>query len=278
MKEKIRFFPIDVMYKVIDDKPVIHLFGKTSDNKQICVLYGDFEPYFYVIPKTNSDIIKKLKTSKIIKNDESVSITSTEAVKRIYLGKEVNAIKVFTKLPRHVPVIREELKNWKEIESINEDDILFVRRFLIDKNIIPMTLYEVEGKFINQKLKVPAFTAEKIEQFSTETLLEPKILSIDIETYSQHRKDLQTFPGGAKKGDWDIGIAMDTIELSNKLDVIILVSGDGDYVDLLQHLRRAMGVKCEVMAFGPSSSAKLIEEADEFYDMDKHKVKFLMKY
>jgi len=96
--------------------------------------------------------------------------------------------------------------------------------------------------------------------------------------YEVKWKDLQTFPGGAKKGDWDIGIAMDTIELANKLDTIILISGDGDFVDLLQHLRRAMGCRVEVMAFGPSSSAKLREEADEFLDMDRVKNRFLMKF
>ena len=96
--------------------------------------------------------------------------------------------------------------------------------------------------------------------------------------YEVKSKDLQTFAGGAKKGDWDIGIAMDTIELANKLDTIILVSGDGDFVPLVQHLRRAMGCRIEVMAIGPSSSAKLREEADEFLDMDKDKRKFLIKY
>ncbi|MFH0867953.1 MAG: NYN domain-containing protein [Candidatus Woesearchaeota archaeon] len=96
--------------------------------------------------------------------------------------------------------------------------------------------------------------------------------------YEVKSKDLQTFAGGAKKGDWDIGIAMDMIELANKLDTLILVSGDGDFVDLLQHLRRAMGCRIEVMAIGPSSSGKLRAEADEFLDMDQYKSKFLIKY
>lgn len=96
--------------------------------------------------------------------------------------------------------------------------------------------------------------------------------------YEVKSKDLQTFAGGAKKGDWDIGIAMDMIELANKLDTLVLVSGDGDFVDLLQHLRRAVGCRVEVMAIGPSSSAKLREEADEFLDIDKYKNKFLIKY
>ena len=52
-------------------------------------------------------------------------------------------------------------------------------------------------------------------------------------------KDIQIFPGGAKKGDWDLGIAMDAIETAQKLDTIVIVSGDGDFVPLVQHLQRA---------------------------------------
>ncbi len=43
--------------------------------------------------------------------------------------------------------------------------------------------------------------------------------------------------GGMKKGDWDVGIAMDIIKLSGKLDVVILVAGDGDYVPLVEYLK-----------------------------------------
>ncbi|MBL7054339.1 NYN domain-containing protein [Candidatus Woesearchaeota archaeon] len=94
--------------------------------------------------------------------------------------------------------------------------------------------------------------------------------------YEIKSKDLQTFAGGAKKGDWDVGIAMDAIELAPKLDTIVLVSGDGDFVPLVQHLRRALGCRIEVMAFGKSGSKNLKEEADEFIDMDKAKRRFLI--
>ena len=90
-------------------------------------------------------------------------------------------------------------------------------------------------------------------------------------------KEIQIFYGGAKKGDWDIGIAMDTIEQAPKLDTIILVSGDGDYIPLIQHLRRAFGCRIEVIAFRKSASSKLIEEADSFLDLDKNKNKYLIK-
>ncbi|MDP7116615.1 MAG: NYN domain-containing protein [Candidatus Woesearchaeota archaeon] len=89
--------------------------------------------------------------------------------------------------------------------------------------------------------------------------------------YEVKSKDLQVFLGGHKKGDWDIGIAMDAIELAPRLDTIVLISGDGDFVDLVEHLRRALGCRIEVLAFGRSSSSKLREAADYFFDLDKRK-------
>jgi uncharacterized LabA/DUF88 family protein len=95
--------------------------------------------------------------------------------------------------------------------------------------------------------------------------------------YEVKEKDLQVFPGGARKGDWDIGIAMDMIELAPKLDTVILVSGDGDFVPLVRHLKHALGCYVEVMAFGKSSSQKLVEEADNSIDLDSDPPQFLIK-
>jgi len=94
--------------------------------------------------------------------------------------------------------------------------------------------------------------------------------------YEVKAKDLQVFYGGAKKGDWDIGIAMDAIELASKLDAIVIVSGDGDFVPLVQHLKHAIGCYVEVIAFKRSSSQKLIEEADNFIDLDVNHEMFLI--
>lgn len=89
-------------------------------------------------------------------------------------------------------------------------------------------------------------------------------------------KDLQTFVGGAKKGDWDVGIAVDMIKIAPKLDVAVLVSGDGDYVDLL-HYVKSLGCRAEIISFGKSTSAKLIEESDDFIDLSSNTRKFLMR-
>lgn len=82
-------------------------------------------------------------------------------------------------------------------------------------------------------------------------------------------KDLQVFAGGAKKGDWDVGLTVDAIRLADRLDTIVLVSGDGDYRPLVQYLQHNKGCRVEVMAFGPSASTSLREVADEFIDLTK---------
>ena len=91
-------------------------------------------------------------------------------------------------------------------------------------------------------------------------------------------KDLQIFWGGAKKADWDVGLAVDAITMANKLDAIILVSGDGDFVPLIEYLRINSGVQVEVVSFGKSTSAKLKEATDDFLDLDQNPRKYLIGY
>ncbi len=96
--------------------------------------------------------------------------------------------------------------------------------------------------------------------------------------YEVQAKDVQIFADGSKKGDWDIGIAMDMIEMAPRLDTLVLVSGDGDFVPLVEHLKRALGCRVEVIAFGKSASGKLREAADEFTDIDANPKKFLITH
>jgi uncharacterized LabA/DUF88 family protein len=89
-------------------------------------------------------------------------------------------------------------------------------------------------------------------------------------------KDLQEYYGGIKKADWDVGVAVDAIKTAELVDVIVLASGDGDYIPLVEYLKN-QGRRVEVMAFGKSTSLKLKEIADEFFDMDNNTKKFLIK-
>jgi uncharacterized LabA/DUF88 family protein len=90
------------------------------------------------------------------------------------------------------------------------------------------------------------------------------LAKIGIETKT---KDLQIFSGGSKKADWDVGLAIDAVKLASKLDVVVLASGDGDFVPLIEYLKMN-GCQVEVISFGKSASGKLKEAADDFIDMD----------
>lgn len=91
-------------------------------------------------------------------------------------------------------------------------------------------------------------------------------------------KNLQIFSGGAKKADWDVGLAVDAIKLAPKLDAIILVTGDGDFIPLVEYLQVNEGCQVEVMSFGRSSSSRLIEVCDDFTDLDNDPGKYLIGY
>ncbi len=88
-------------------------------------------------------------------------------------------------------------------------------------------------------------------------------------------KDVQEFASGAKKADWDVGMAIDAVMLAEKVDVIILMTGDGDFVPLVHYLH-GRGVIVEVAAFAESTNAELREIVDGFIDLSESKT-FLMK-
>lgn len=88
-------------------------------------------------------------------------------------------------------------------------------------------------------------------------------------------KDLQIFAGGSKKADWDVGLAVDAIKMSPRLDSVVIVSGDGDFVPLVEYLQ-TIGVQVEVVSFGKSTSGKLREAVDDFVDLSENPRKYLI--
>ena len=89
-------------------------------------------------------------------------------------------------------------------------------------------------------------------------------------------KNLQIFAGGSKKADWDVGLAIDAVKMAPKLDAVVLVTGDGDFIPLVEYLQVNEGCQVEVVSFGRSSSAKLIEKTDDFLDLDFEPKRYLI--
>lgn len=99
------------------------------------------------------------------------------------------------------------------------------------------------------------------------------LTKLGIETKT---KDLQIFHTGTKKGDWDVGLTVDAMRMANRLDAVILVSGDGDFIPLVEYLQNYTGTQVEVVSFGKSTSLKLKEAADDFLDLSENPRKYLI--
>ncbi|MBI2624247.1 NYN domain-containing protein [Candidatus Parcubacteria bacterium] len=136
---------------------------------------------------------------------------------------------------------------------VNFDEV--VKAAVADRKLVRAVAYVVRSDVEEEKPFFEALTRQGIET---------KI------------KDLQVFYGGAKKADWDVGIAVDAIRLAASVDVIGLVSGDGDFVPVVDYLKN-QGKQVEVMAFGDSASARLKEAADDFVDLSAEPSRFLLK-
>jgi len=87
-------------------------------------------------------------------------------------------------------------------------------------------------------------------------------------SYQVKRKDLRQRSDGSAKGDWDMGMAIDVVGMADKLDVVVLVSGDGDFVSLIS-LVKEMGPRVEVFSFPHNTARDLIESADRHYPIDE---------
>ncbi len=97
-------------------------------------------------------------------------------------------------------------------------------------------------------------------------------LGIEIKT-----KDLQIFYGGAKKADWDVGMAVDAIKLAHNVDAIIIATGDGDFIPLVEYVK-SQGCQVVAISFGRSSSSGLRSVVDDFIDMDGDPKRYLIGY
>ena len=80
-----------------------------------------------------------------------------------------------------------------------------------------------------------------------------------------------------KKADWDVGIAVDAIKLAEKVDAIILCSGDGDFYPLLEYVKGVKGCLAEVMSFRETTSSHLLEIVDGYTDLSANPSRYLMK-
>ncbi|MBI4151181.1 ribonuclease H-like domain-containing protein [Candidatus Woesearchaeota archaeon] len=182
----LRFFLTDISYRIEANKAVVHLYGRTKEGEVVCVHDETFEPYFYVLPR-NPTIKDELETLKASDKGNAYSVVRVEEVMRKVNEQEQRLFKVTVNLPSGVPVLRDAIKGHPAVKDCFEYDITFVRRYLIDKGLQPLTLVEAKGQPHTERSRVPVLKAASVKQASDETLT-PNIVSFDIETYNSGGK------------------------------------------------------------------------------------------
>lgn len=88
-------------------------------------------------------------------------------------------------------------------------------------------------------------------------------------------KELLEYDSGHKKGDWDVGITIDIVRMLDMFDVVVLVSGDGDYVPVGEYVK-GRGRIFHVASFRESTSTRLVECADIYTNLSDDTAQFLI--
>lgn len=183
---KLIFQLLDSDYVLVNNKPIIRLFGRTDEGKSVCVFYNKFLPYFYVLPREGkADEFKK----HIEKNFKDVVIKMESVEKFLPIGYQKNPteiIKLTLNDPSKTPAVRDDLKEKSFVQDIFEADILFKYRFMADCNLFGMRWYEAEGGYTqtNSVKTEKKFTAKKIKEVERNENMKFRYLSFDIETIS----------------------------------------------------------------------------------------------
>ncbi|MFH1127407.1 MAG: DNA-directed DNA polymerase [archaeon] len=254
--EKYDLMLIDADYTVIDNNPIVRLYGRTKDGKSIVIFDNTFEPYLYVQPKKDIESLKKkIGSLSFNDNSETISVKKVEEIEMTLGITKTKLIKVYCNLPGHVPKIKDAIKDWPETENKYEFDILFFRRYLMDRKLLPMTFITVTGVELKDRMKdtvesdikllassiresKPSVYTPKILAFDLETVPEgiaQKIILASIYTTAGYKKVLgyvkNTYPDYLHLID-EKDIIEELIRITKKEDPDFLVTYNGDAFDM----------------------------------------------
>ena len=193
---KIDFYLTNIDY--IDEfdgnhRGIVRLWGRTKKGENICVTDSTFSSYFWAIIE-KKELVKKLKdrilATKIQETKRVAHVRAVSLEKKKHLGEEVYALKIEVNNPKDISSIREDVKKMKGVVSCVETDISLTQRYLIDKNITPLSLCVVEGEEIESNYRVKVLDAKIVSPTEGEQLESPKILAFDIEVYNLRRNPI----------------------------------------------------------------------------------------
>lgn len=140
-----------------------------------------------------------------------------------------------------------------------------IRQLVRDRKLIRALAYVVKAEPLVTAQQQSQIEAGEMQPREKTTKSESSFFdALEQSGVELRMKDIQIFPGGAKKADWDVGMAIDAVRMADMLDVVILVTGDGDFLPLVDYLRWGRGREVEICSFNRSTNGKLKESGDAF--------------
>ncbi|MCK5019478.1 MAG: ribonuclease H-like domain-containing protein [Candidatus Peribacteraceae bacterium] len=260
---KVDFCVFDISYVVEDNLPIVKIWGKTKAGKSVLAIDRDFYPYFYAEADENMSTadVEALKMRLRELKEFGEKIKTIENVNKKYLGKEKVFLKVVVTNPRDLPSIKDTIKEWKGIRRTYEYDIMFYRRYIIDKGIIPMKWISVEGE---KEKDSTADIVIDVKSIIPMKGIYPKFktMAIDIETVDEEIIMISLVSKGFRKvltHSWDEK-AMNYVEiLENEAEMLkrfielirernpdIIVTYNGDMFDFVKINERCFHYKIDL--------------------------------
>ncbi|HLD06466.1 MAG TPA: DNA-directed DNA polymerase [Candidatus Nanoarchaeia archaeon] len=190
---KVQFFLTDIS-AAPEGESRITLYGRTAEGRQLCV-QEEFFPYGYVIPLREND--EGLEAGILsLQLGDGLKVLKVEPMRKKYIGRETPVLKVTVNAAPALPALREGLKGHPAVKEVVEYDIDLVKRYLVDRGIVPFSSLEAEGEYINRRSKVSVMAAAKVAPLGDELYPSPRVLAFDIETYTDEGKsiDMQRNP------------------------------------------------------------------------------------
>jgi DNA polymerase I len=181
----ITFQLLDCDYMMLDNAPVVRLFGKNKEGKSVCAFYKNYFPYFYVSSKSKKELNEYLEKNF---KDQIIAIEEVEKFRPIgYQKEKTKLFKITTRDPSKVSSMRESLFSQKFVDNIFEADILFKYRFMNDLGISGLKWIKVSGTPTNTKIVTSPIniTVNSIEELNLEDTIPFKTMALDIETISR---------------------------------------------------------------------------------------------
>ncbi|MEM3791330.1 MAG: DNA-directed DNA polymerase [Candidatus Micrarchaeaceae archaeon] len=166
---------VDIDSVSTDEGAEIRMFVKGEKGKYT-IYDNTFKPYLILLPFNSEIDVERIKGIEIESESKKIKVIGAEERTMRLFGIEKRAIKVYASSPSHIPKLAEALKEFGEIY---ESDIVFWKRYLIDKDLSPLEGVRILAEEENGRLFV-----RSIEKLKEELSVELSYLCFDIETYN----------------------------------------------------------------------------------------------